>query len=238
MTLKRKDYHTINLAAVQDRGGITVRNLDKSYGSHEVLKNLSFELKAGDSLVIKGPSGCGKSTLLRVLAGLEIPDAGEVWFDSRVVSAPGYYELPWLRGIGMVFQAPTLWPHMTVAENITYPIINWPRDKRKQRVAELLNILEIADKEASFPDEISGGQARRVALARAFADSPRFMLLDEPLTNLNHDLKLHLLEYIKTETDKNGSTMIYVTHDSEEAEYISTNILRFEEINQTSRIED
>lgn len=238
MILKGKGYHTVNLAAVQDRGGITVRNLDKSYGRHEVLKNISFALKAGDSLIIKGPSGCGKSTLLRILAGLEIPDAGEVWLDSRVVSAPGHCELPWLRGIGMVFQAPTLWPHMTVAENITYPIMNWPRDKRKARLAGLLNMLEIADKEASFPDEISGGQARRVALARAFAARPRFMLLDEPLTNLNYDLKLHLLEHIKMEVERNKSTMIYVTHDSEEAGYISSNILRFEEINQTSRIED
>lgn len=235
--MKNKRERKENPAAVTNRGEITVRNLAKAYGLHSVLKNLSFALPAGESLVLQGPSGCGKSTLLRLLAGLEVPDAGEIIFDGRMVSGPAYIEPPWLRGIGLVFQAPTLWPHMTVAENVTYPIMNWPRDKREARLAELLNCLEIEDKKKSYPDEISGGQARRVALARAFAARPRFMLLDEPLTNLNRELKLNLLDYIKSETARNKTTLVFVTHDSEEAEYVSPNIIVFDSINEAAQLE-
>lgn len=217
--------------------GIAVKNVDKFYGQHTVLKNVSFAVDAGASLVIQGPSGCGKSTLLRILAGLEAPDAGEIIIDGRTVAGPGRNDPPWNRGIGFVFQAPTLWPHMTIAENIMYPIMDWPKAKRRDRMMELLGRLGIEEKEDSFPDEISGGQARRVALARAFAARPRILMLDEPLTNLNRDLKLLMLDYLKKETALNGSTLIFVTHDREEAEYISPNILSLSSINECSGIE-
>lgn len=219
----------MEIAPGAQKWSIEVRRISKSYGTVVVLKDISFVLKAGESMVILGPSGSGKTTLLRLLAGLEFPDTGEIYMEGKLVSRPCFRVLPHQRKIGMVFQSPALWPHMTVAENIGFGLRNWPKKKVKARVDELLVQMGLDKLKDRYPNEISGGQAQRVALARALAPRPRHLFLDEPLTNLNNELKENLLGLIKGEAVQNRSTLIYVTHDHEEATVISQNTLILKE---------
>jgi len=164
----------------------------------------------------------------RPIAGLEIPDAGTISMDGRLVSSPDCMVPPSGRSIGFVFQSPALWPHMTVADNIRFALENLPHGEQEQRVESLMErmlILPLADR---YPDQISGGEARRVALARALAPRPATLLLDEPLTNLDRPLREDLLMLILESVQESGSSMVYVTHDEYEAEMIAGTTIRFE----------
>lgn len=202
---------------------ISVKDLSKMYQGGNALDGINFELPEGSRTAISGPSGSGKTTLLRLLAGLELPDRGEIHLDGVLASRAGWALPPHLRRVGMVFQSPALWPHMTLAENISFGIAGLPKPKSRERLEELLDSCALAGLENRYPDQISGGEARRAALARALAPSPSILLMDEPLTNLNPELKANLLELIRTATQE-VVTLIYVTHERQEAEYLCQEI--------------
>lgn len=207
---------------------ITIRQVTKNFGDVKAVDKLTLEIPAGETLVIQGPSGSGKTTLLRLVAGLELPDRGEIHIGGEPASAPGWGTLVHTRGIGFVFQRSALWPHMTAAQNIRFAI----RDKRKDEKNNLLNqILEtmvlsnLADR---YPSQLSGGEARRVALARALAAQPQRLLLDEPLTSMDSDLKMHILEVIHAYAQEHNATLLYVTHIADEAQRVGGKLVRMD----------
>lgn len=200
---------------------ITVASVSKRYGRFQALSEVGLTVSAGEAVVIHGPSGSGKSTLLRLIAGLELPDRGEVYLDGELASRPGWALEPHRRGIGFVFQSPALWPHLTVAQNVLFGLKRWRRADAHDRVDELLAAVELSELAQRYPDELSGGEARRVALIRSLAPRPRLLLLDEPLTNLDPELKERLLAFVKQAVSASASTLLYVSHDPAEARAIS-----------------
>jgi len=214
---------------------IEARLLSRRFGAKAVLHQVSFSLCAAESVAVLGPSGCGKTTLLRLLAGLDRPDEGEVHIDGRLASASGYVLPPHLRGIGFVFQSAALWPHMTVAGNILFGLADLPARVARQRLAEVVEQTALSGLEQRLPGDLSGGEARRVALARALAPRPRYLLLDEPLTSLDSDLKRELLALVCAVRRESGAGMIYVTHDREEADAVAdrTMLLRDGRLEET-----
>ncbi|MDD1684235.1 MAG: ABC transporter ATP-binding protein [Methanoregula sp.] len=207
---------------------IELKNISKTFGSHRAVDRVSFIVPDRAQVALLGPSGSGKTTLLRLIAGLEIPDTGTITMDGRLVSSPDCMIPPSERSIGFVFQSAALWPHMTITDNIRFALEDVRADEQKQRTRSLMErmgILPLADR---YPDQISGGEARRVALARALAPQPATLLFDEPLTNLDRMLKEDLLVLILESVRQAGSSMVYVTHDEYEAEKIAGTIIRFD----------
>jgi iron(III) transport system ATP-binding protein len=200
---------------------IALYEVSKRFGTTHALENISLEISTGEIIILQGPSGSGKTTLLRLLAGLERPDHGEIWLDGARTSCPGWAAPPFSRGIGMVFQRSVLWPHLTVSQNILFAMDGTSLKEKRSHLAALLSQTELADKARRYPAQLSGGEARRVALARALAAAPRRLLLDEPLTNLDPDLKARMLELIISTTRENRSTLVYVTHSEEETKSIT-----------------
>lgn len=205
---------------------ITARNLSKSFGSIRAVDGLTLEIPAGQTLVLQGPSGSGKTTLLRLVAGLEIPDEGEVALAGSPVSRPGWATPPHSRGIGMVFQRSALWPHMTVAQNILFGVTGISREQAALQLRTLLVQAALEGLAERFPAQLSGGEARRVALARALAAAPQRLLFDEPLTSQDPELKGRLLETIRGRVRESGATLVYVTHDAAEARQVEGRIVR------------
>jgi len=205
---------------------LKLESITKRYGAHTVLDAVSFTVEPGQTLVITGPSGSGKTTLLRVIAGLTLPDSGQVSLDGEVISQPNWGTPPHTRGMGFVFQNTTLWPHLTVSQNISFGLHGLPKSPAAARVRELLQMAGIADLEKRRPAQLSGGEARRVELLRAIAPRPAILLMDEPLTNLDSDNKTHLLEFIQASARTEGNSLIYVTHDAQEAAYLSDNVMK------------
>lgn len=196
-------------------GRIDIRAAVKSFGSVDVLREVSLDVAAGEVVALLGPSGCGKTTLLRSIAGLERLDAGEIRIDGTVVSAPGLHVKPEERRIGMVFQDWALFPHLTVGENVSYGL---SRDERRSgRADEALALVGLGDMGARLPGTLSGGQQQRVALARAMAPRPRAILLDEPFSNLDTVLRVHVRSEVHRLLVELGVTTVFVTHDQEEA---------------------
>ena len=173
---------------------VELTGLRKSYGSTPVVKELSLSIASGELVALLGPSGCGKTTTLRMIAGLETPDAGKISIDGREVDAPGVHLPPEARGLGMVFQSYAVWPHRTVAENVEYPLKlkGLGRSEREAKVKEALGWVRLDALAARRPDALSGGQLQRVALARALVADPQVLLLDEPLSNLDVQLREEL----------------------------------------------
>lgn len=204
---------------------IRVEQLTKHYGNCMALKSVTFGVPPRESLALLGPSGSGKTTLLRLIAGLEKPDQGQVFIGERPVSSPRQMVAPHKRGIGFVFQEPALWPHLNVARNILFGLQALTRSEARKRLGQVLEDTNLTGLEDRFPDEISGGEARRVAIARAIAPGPRVLLMDEPLTHLDPDLKHRLIEMIREVTESSRATLIYVTHDRSEAAFISERTL-------------
>ena len=201
---------------------IRVRNINKSFGEHRVLKDVSFEVFKGELFVIVGYSGSGKSTLLRILAGLEATDSGTIYFGEEDVSNLP----PQKRKIGMVFQDYAVWPHMTVRKNIEFVLQDnqiGTKDKDGY-VKELLGKVGLLEKIDSTPSQLSGGQLPRVALARALAVQPNILLMDEPLSNLDRQVKKTLQLEILGITRSMKITTLFVTHDQEEAQLLADRI--------------
>jgi iron(III) transport system ATP-binding protein len=207
---------------------LRVRGLAKIYGTVPAVKDVTFDLHAGEVLTLLGPSGCGKSTTLRLVAGLEQPDAGEVWIGDRLVAsaATGVMIPPEGRRVGLVFQSYAIWPHMTVAENIAYPLKARRIDRATivDKVAKMVRVVKLDGLADRMPAELSGGQQQRVALARALVYEPDLLLLDEPLSNLDQALRKEMRSQLRALQSRLATTMLYVTHDQEEAMSLSSRV--------------
>jgi multiple sugar transport system ATP-binding protein len=196
-------------------GQVSFRNLRKSYGSVEILHGLDLEVGEGEFLVLLGPSGCGKSTCLRMLAGLETVTSGTICIDGRDVTALEPHE----RDIAMVFQNYALYPTMTVAQNIGFGLKakKTPPDEIKRKVRETADILDLGHLLGRKPNALSGGQQQRVAIGRAIVRNPKVFLFDEPLSNLDANLRVEMRAEIMRLHRELGATTVFVTHDQEEA---------------------
>ncbi|WP_213992708.1 ABC transporter ATP-binding protein [Sodalis sp. dw_96] len=205
---------------------IVITGLSHDFGGHRVLDNIHLRVPAGTTLALLGPSGCGKSTLLKLLAGLLQPAHGEIYFGSRRVTGRQVCLPPEARDIGMVFQDYALWPHMSVAQNIDFPLRmrHIPRTERVRRVGTALARVGLAEYGHRKPAELSGGQQQRVALARAIVAEPRILLFDEPLSNLDRDLRESLCREMADLLGQLGTTAVYVTHDRSEANRLARQI--------------
>ena len=193
---------------------IAFDQVEKRYGTTAAVRNVSFAVERGSLVALLGPSGCGKTTTLRLIAGLEAPDAGSIWLDERKVAGNGVWVAPDARRVGMVFQDGALFPHLTVAQNIAFPLNT---RNGKGRVEELLTLVGMPGYGARYPHQLSGGQQQRVALARALAPQPSVVLLDEPFSRLDAALRASLREDVRAIVRQTGATTIFVTHDQEEA---------------------
>jgi len=207
---------------------IELNDISKTFDSHRAVDRVSLTIPDHAKVVLLGPSGSGKTTLLRLIAGLEIPDTGTITMDGRLMSSPDTLVPPSERSIGFVFQSGALWPHMTVADNIRFALGDLTPAEQQQRSRALMERMGILTLAGRYPDQISGGEARRVALARALAPQPATLLFDEPLTNLDRALREDLLLLIIESVREAGSRMLYVTHDEYEAERIDGTIIRFD----------
>ena len=196
---------------------VEVRNLEQAYGANRVVRGLDFVLDVGRIGCLLGPSGCGKTTVLRCLAGFESIEGGTIALSGRVVSEPGRLTPPEARRIGMVFQDYALFPHLDVARNVGFGFGRRPSPAARARVAEMLALVGLTGAGDAFPHELSGGQQQRVALARALAPQPDLLLLDEPFSNLDIDLRERLSVEVRDIIKASGTTAILVTHDQHEA---------------------
>lgn len=203
---------------------LTLRGVAQRYGEIEVLSGVSFELNRGAIACLLGASGCGKTTVLRCIAGFEPLAAGEILLGDRLVSRCGSRVPPEQRRIGMVFQDYALFPHRTVAGNVGFGLAGIARSEAAKRVAELLDIVGLADASNKFPHELSGGQQQRVALARALAPHPELLLLDEPFSNLDVELRERLSTEVRAILKHQNATALLVTHDQHEAFTIADEI--------------
>jgi iron(III) transport system ATP-binding protein len=196
---------------------LEVSALRHSYGEHEVVRGLSFSLPRGAIGCLLGPSGCGKTTVLRCIAGFEAVQEGEIRLAGRVVSRQGETLAPEKRRIGMVFQDYALFPHLRIADNIAFGLHGWPEEAKRARLRELAELVGLANVLRKYPFEMSGGQQQRVALARALAPRPELLLLDEPFSNLDVELRARLSLEVRDIIRASGATAILVTHDQHEA---------------------
>lgn len=199
---------------------ISIRNVTKRLGSSLAVDNVSLDVMTGETVVVLGPSGSGKTTLLRLIAGLETPDSGEVWLDSvQVSTASRTLVAPHERGVGFVFQDLALWPHLTVAQQLDFVLgsARVPRSERPAKIRDCLAIVRIDHLATRHPHELSGGEQQRAALARALVAHPRLVLLDEPFSNLDPELRAQLRNELVRVRAVLSATMIYVTHDQDDA---------------------
>ena len=202
---------------------ICLENLTKVFKTTTAVDNISFTIEDGEMICLLGPSGCGKSTTLSMVAGLEQPTSGEIYFDDRPMSGVEAED----RDIGMVFQNYALYPHMSVQDNIMFPLKmrHVPKAERISRMKQVAQMLQISDLLHRKPGQLSGGQQQRVAIARALIKEPKILLLDEPFSNLDARLRIELRDDIRALQQKLKITTIFVTHDQEEAMSISDRIL-------------
>ena len=204
-------------ADLRDRPGVAVRleGLTRRYGSVVALDGLNLDITGGELIALLGPSGCGKTTALRAIAGFDRPDAGRVLVDGRDITGVPASK----RDMGMVFQAYSLFPNLTVAENVAFGlrVRHRGKDERAGRAQELLELVGLADRRDRYPHQLSGGQQQRVALARALAVAPTVLLLDEPLSALDAQVRVQLREEIRRIQLELGITTVFVTHDQAEA---------------------
>ncbi|MGB9641232.1 MAG: ABC transporter ATP-binding protein, partial [Anaerolineales bacterium] len=203
--------------------GLTVQHICKSFGNYNILHEISFEVQPGEILTLLGPSGCGKSTTLAIIAGLENPDCGDILWDGQSVKELA----PHLRHFGLMFQDLVLFPHLNVYENVAFGLHyqNLSTGQIKERVNQVLNLVNLSGMEKRDVNSLSGGEQQRVALARALAPQPRLMMLDEPLASLDRTLKERLVIELGEILRKTNQTAIYVTHDQEEAFMIADRVV-------------
>lgn len=210
---------------------IDIKNLDFNYknSKEKTIDNFSVDIKKGEIIAILGESGSGKSTILRLISGLEVPSAGHIKVDNKVLVDNNYFLQPEKRGVGMVFQDYALFPHMTVGQNIKFGLKDMNSKDKEIRVNEVLNLVDLQGYEKRYPHELSGGQQQRIALARALAPKPSLLLMDEPFSNLDANLKSKIREELKQIIDKSGITSIFVTHDKEDAINIAHRVIILKE---------
>ena len=209
---------TTNPACLQLKG------VSHAYGERQIVDNISFSLAAGQIGCLLGASGRGKTTLLRCLAGFETPSSGQIRLNGRELFGNGQNLPAQQRGIGMVFQDYALFPHLTIADNIGFGLQRLNKAARNERIAELLQLIGLEALAKRYPHQLSGGQQQRVAVARALAPKPTLLLMDEPFSNLDVDLRKRLGEDIRRLLKHEGMTAILVTHDQEEAFAIADEI--------------
>ncbi len=195
---------------------VVCNNLDKSFGEVQALRDVNLQIAVGEIVVLLGPSGCGKTTLLRLLAGFEQPDRGQITIGGRLVADAKLSLPPEKRNVGMVFQQHALFPHLNVAQNIAFGL-RGSRQQQHERVDELLHLIELTGYAERMPHQLSGGQQQRVALARALAPRPALLLLDEPFSSLDAELRVSMREQLRVILKQVGTTALFVTHDREEA---------------------
>ena len=207
--------------------------VDKSYGKVPAASALDLAVHPGEIITLIGPSGCGKSTALRLMAGLERPDSGRIMVAGEVVAGPGSFVQPEKRRVGMVFQDHALFPHLSVARTVAFGLTDLPRAERRARVAEVLELVRLGDKAKRYPHELSGGEQQRVALARALAPGPAVVLLDEPFSSLDENLRAQVRAELVGVLRSTGTTAVFVTHDQTEALSIGDRVV----VMQAGRIE-
>jgi ABC-type Fe3+/spermidine/putrescine transport system ATPase subunit len=198
---------------------VELQDLRKEFNSVPAVCGISFSLQEREFVALLGPSGCGKTTTLRLIAGFEVPTGGEIRIRGQTVSGPGRFVPPEARNVGVVFQSYAVWPHMRVEANVGYPLKlrGLPTAVRRERTRRVLELVQLGGLEERFPHQLSGGQQQRVALARALNMEPAVLLLDEPLSNLDAQLRKEMRLEIKALQRRLGVTILYVTHDQEEA---------------------
>jgi ABC-type sugar transport system ATPase subunit len=200
---------------------VQLQEVSKRFGTVRAVNRVSLAVRPGEFFSLLGPSGCGKTTVLRLIAGLERPEEGEIYIGGQLVysAAKGIFVPPGRRNLGMVFQNFALWPHMTVAENVAFPlrVRRVPEAECHRAVEAALSLLHLNGLGGRFPHELSGGQQQRVALARALVARPRLLLMDEPLSNLDANLRAAMRTELKRLHQESGATTLYVTHDHVEA---------------------
>ncbi|MBZ0095601.1 MAG: ABC transporter ATP-binding protein [Sulfuricella sp.] len=203
---------------------LELKGISYAYNSQPVVRNLSLRLKQGDIGCLLGPSGCGKTTVLRAIAGFENLAQGSIVLAGETVSRAGYTLSPEKRRVGMVFQDHALFPHLSVARNIAFGLKDWDKTEREERVEILLKMVGLPDTGSKYPHELSGGQQQRVALARALAPCPSLLLLDEPFSSLDVDLRERIGQEVREILKTQGTTALLVTHDQHEAFAIADEI--------------
>jgi len=207
---------------------IEIDDVTKRFGRVVAVKQLSLRVEDGDFLTLLGPSGCGKTTVLRMIAGLEVPDEGEIRIKGEKVfsSREGIFIPPGKRGVGLVFQSYALWPHMNLFANVAFglQVQGLDREHQQERVATILEYMHLRGMEKRFPQEMSGGEQQRVALARMLVTRPSIFLMDEPLSNLDAKLRMEMRAEIKRIHREARATTVYVTHDQTEALTMSTKV--------------
>ena len=219
---------------------IELKHIDKFYGSNHVLRDINLTIEDGDFMTLLGPSGCGKTTTLRVVSGLEKPQNGIILMDGKEIvnAAEASFAPPSKRNLNLVFQSYALWPHMTVFDNVAFGLRIRKENSETiaKKVASALDRMQIGEFAKRYPTELSGGQQQRVAIARAVASSPKLLLLDEPLSNLDAKLRIDMRAELQRLHKDLGTTIIYVTHDQTEALTMSTKIALFKagELNQVA----
>ena len=206
-----------------------IRGVTKRRDRRAVVDAVSLSVQSGESIVIVGPSGSGKTTLLRLVAGLETPDDGELWLDGRQVSTPRQILVPaYERQLGFVFQDLALWPHMTIGQHLEFVVKGSRLDaaQRHARVRDALARARIEQMADRYPHQLSGGEQQRAALARALVTQPRLLLLDEPLSNLDPELRTVLRAELRRVREELGLTVLHVTHDYEGATELGDRVVR------------
>ncbi len=204
------------------RSAVRCKNLTKKFGRNFAVKGVNIELREGVILALVGPSGCGKTTLLRLIAGFESPDEGEIYIGGEPM-VDNKFVPPEKREVGIVFQNYALFPHLKVHENIAYGL-STKKDKRDKRVREMLSLIGLDEYGSKMPHELSGGEQQRVALARALAPDPQMLLLDEPFSNLDADLRGRIRSDVRAILKKTDASVIFVTHDQEEALFMGDRV--------------
>lgn len=210
---------------------ITVAHVSKRLGSHQALTDVSLDVALGAAVVVLGPSGCGKTTLLRLIAGLDVPDDGHVAIRGIRVAEPGRILVPpHQRGVGFVFQDLALWPHLTVRDNLAFVLASSrvPRIERTSRTEQALGLVRIGSLGTRYPHQLSGGEQQRVALARALVSEPRVLLLDEPFSSLDAGLRTTLRAELTRLRRELQITMVYVTHDREDAAVLADTVVEMQ----------
>ena len=212
---------------------LVFEDVSKSYGRTPAAVGLDLTVERGEIITLIGPSGCGKSTALRLMAGLERPDGGRILVADEVVAGVGTFVQPEKRRVGMVFQDHALFPHLSVERNVAFGLTGLPRSERRARVREVLELVRLADKAKRYPHELSGGEQQRVALARALAPRPAVVLLDEPFSSLDENLRAQVRAELVGVLRSTGTTAVFVTHDQTEALSIGDRVV----VMQAGRIE-